>query len=238
MPRQVPFRRTLKVSRFRSTRDPISNYFSFRGISNPFVAQGGLPAYLRMSDEQFVDVPNSINVDWSWAGFEGEARNPVPRGFRGGGDWTYEDAHQGATRDTGDIPVEGPARLRWKFRNCQDANEMEFNLLSSLGALGPGFVEFQTYDFQTQVPWLADYFSTMAMLGYEIRQAIQGRDLTPTLEFGTVNPEYNFYVQELNKDYVLVKIKYLGKINKIIKRLKDQNIDLNMRQGQWQLNII
>ena len=48
----------------------------------------------------------------------------------------------------------------------------------------------------------------------------------------------SFYVQELNKDYVLVKIKYLGKINKIIKKLKDQNIDLDMREGQWQLNII
>ena len=36
----------------------------------------------------------------------------------------------------------------------------------------------------------------------------------------------SFYVQELNKDYVLVKIKYLGKINKIIKKLKDQNIEL------------
>ena len=48
----------------------------------------------------------------------------------------------------------------------------------------------------------------------------------------------SFYVQELNKDYILVKIKYLGKIGKIIDRLKDQNIDLNMREGQWQLNII
>ena len=48
----------------------------------------------------------------------------------------------------------------------------------------------------------------------------------------------NFFVQELNKDYVLVKIKYLGKINKIIKKLKDQNINLNMREGQWQINII
>jgi len=48
----------------------------------------------------------------------------------------------------------------------------------------------------------------------------------------------SFYVQELNKDYVLVKIKYLGKINKIIKKLKDQNIDVNMKEGQWQLNII
>jgi hypothetical protein len=48
----------------------------------------------------------------------------------------------------------------------------------------------------------------------------------------------NFYVQQLNKDYVLVKIKYLGKINKIIKKLKDQNINLKMIAGQWQLNII
>ena len=48
----------------------------------------------------------------------------------------------------------------------------------------------------------------------------------------------NFYVQELNKDYVLVKIKYLGKINKIINKLKDQNINLKMIAGQWQLNII
>ena len=28
----------------------------------------------------------------------------------------------------------------------------------------------------------------------------------------------SYYVQELNKDYVLVKIKYLGKIDKIIKK--------------------
>ena len=48
----------------------------------------------------------------------------------------------------------------------------------------------------------------------------------------------NFYVQKLNKDYVLVKIKYLGKINKIINKLKDQNINLKMIAGQWQLNII
>jgi len=190
VPRQVPFRRTLKVSRFRSTRDPISNYFSFRGISNPFVAQGELPAYLRMSEEQFVDVPNSINVDWSWAGFEGEARNPVPGPPN---NEFYADAYRSATQE--DLPSRNNvAQLKWKFRNCQDANEMEFNLLSSLGVLDG--VEFQTYDFQTQVPWLVDYFSSFAMLGYEIREAIQGRDLTPTLEFGTVNPEYNFYVSE------------------------------------------
>ena len=41
----------------------------------------------------------------------------------------------------------------------------------------------------------------------------------------------DFYVQKLNKDYVLVKIKYLGKISKIINKLKDQKINLKMIAG-------
>ena len=48
----------------------------------------------------------------------------------------------------------------------------------------------------------------------------------------------NFYVQQISKDYALVKIKYLGKINKIISKLKDLNIDLKMLNGQWEINII
>jgi len=47
----------------------------------------------------------------------------------------------------------------------------------------------------------------------------------------------NFYVQQLNKDYALVKIKYLGKINKIIKKLNDQKMDLKRIDGKWQLNL-
>ncbi len=48
----------------------------------------------------------------------------------------------------------------------------------------------------------------------------------------------SFYVQELNKDYILIKIKYLGKITKIIKKLEDQNMILKMIQNEWELNII
>lgn len=48
----------------------------------------------------------------------------------------------------------------------------------------------------------------------------------------------DYYVQLLNKDFILIKIKYLGKINKIIKSLEEQNIELKMNQGQWQLVII
>ncbi len=48
----------------------------------------------------------------------------------------------------------------------------------------------------------------------------------------------NFYVQELNKNYVLVKIRYLGKIDKLINKLEDHQINLTMTEGQWQLDII
>tara|TARA_A100001015_G_scaffold6939_1_gene8625 strand:- start:3271 stop:4314 length:1044 start_codon:yes stop_codon:yes gene_type:complete len=47
-----------------------------------------------------------------------------------------------------------------------------------------------------------------------------------------------YYVQQLNKDYVLVKIKYLGKIKKIINKLEDHNLGLKMIEGEWQLKII
>lgn len=48
----------------------------------------------------------------------------------------------------------------------------------------------------------------------------------------------NFYVQEFNKQYVFLKIKYLGKINKIIDQLKSQNILLELKNEQWSLKII
>ena len=34
----------------------------------------------------------------------------------------------------------------------------------------------------------------------------------------------NIYVQELNKDYVLIKLKYLGKLEKIISQLKENKL--------------
>ena len=48
----------------------------------------------------------------------------------------------------------------------------------------------------------------------------------------------NLYVQELNRKYVLLKIKYIGKINKIIDQLKEQNILLEFKNDQWSLRII
>ena len=41
------------------------------------------------------------------------------------------------------------------------------------------------------------------------------------------------YVQDLNKDYINLKIKYLGKLGKIIKELKDQKINLEFINDQW-----
>ena len=48
----------------------------------------------------------------------------------------------------------------------------------------------------------------------------------------------NIFVQELNNDHVLLKIKYLGKLNKIIRQLKSKNIILEQISDQWSLKII
>lgn len=47
----------------------------------------------------------------------------------------------------------------------------------------------------------------------------------------------NIYVQELNSEYVILKMKYLGKINKIIKQMESQNIIMKLTNDQWSLSI-
>jgi hypothetical protein len=43
----------------------------------------------------------------------------------------------------------------------------------------------------------------------------------------------NVYVQEVSKDYMNIKIKYLGKLDKIINQLKNNKIDLKFINEQW-----
>ena len=48
----------------------------------------------------------------------------------------------------------------------------------------------------------------------------------------------NIYVQELNNKFVFLKIKYLGKVNKIISELKKNNIILTLIEDYWSIKII
>ena len=43
----------------------------------------------------------------------------------------------------------------------------------------------------------------------------------------------NVYVQEFTKNYMSLRIKYLGKLDKIINKLKDKNINLQLINNQW-----
>ena len=43
----------------------------------------------------------------------------------------------------------------------------------------------------------------------------------------------NIFVQEFNKDFMHIRIKYLGKLDKIITLLKRKNIDLQLINDQW-----
>tara|TARA_Y100001958_G_scaffold154548_1_gene143687 strand:- start:1081 stop:2130 length:1050 start_codon:yes stop_codon:yes gene_type:complete len=55
--------------------------------------------------------------------------------------------------------------------------------------------------------------------------------------FNEIDSIENIYVQELNNRYVFLKIKYLGKLNKIIEQLKNKNIILEDIGNQWSLKI-
>ena len=48
----------------------------------------------------------------------------------------------------------------------------------------------------------------------------------------------NIFVEELNKDYVNFKIKYLGKLEKLIFELKNENINLNFINNEWVIKIL
>ena len=47
----------------------------------------------------------------------------------------------------------------------------------------------------------------------------------------------NIFVQDFNKDYINVKIKYLGKLENIINQLKKKNINLKLSGDQWFINL-
>jgi len=79
---------------------------------------------------------------------------------------------------------------------------------------------------------------TPSFLNVEIKLKNQNNFIEFNNRLNKIDLINNFYVQQLTKDHVLVKIKYLGKINKIINKLKEQKINLKMREGQWQLDII
>ena len=80
---------------------------------------------------------------------------------------------------------------------------------------------------------------TPSFLNVEIRLNKRKNNLIELKNrIGNIDLIETFYIQQLTKDYALVKIKYLGNITKIISKLNKQKIDLKMTNGQWKLNII
>ena len=48
----------------------------------------------------------------------------------------------------------------------------------------------------------------------------------------------NIFVQEFNKDYINLRIKYLGKLDKIMSQLKNENIILRLINDRWIIRIL
>ena len=49
----------------------------------------------------------------------------------------------------------------------------------------------------------------------------------------TKQPSWKKLVQQFNKDYMNLRIKYLGKLDKMINQLKIKNIELKYINDQW-----
>ncbi len=69
---------------------------------------------------------------------------------------------------------------------------------------------------------------------------LSGRNNLVTLNTKIKNIELieNIFVQEFSKNYVKIKIKYLGKLEKIINQLKKENIQLESIRNQWFIKIL
>ena len=48
----------------------------------------------------------------------------------------------------------------------------------------------------------------------------------------------NIYVLDFNKKHMNLRIKYLGKLDKIINQLKKENVDLKLLNDQWVIKIL
>ena len=85
--------------------------------------------------------------------------------------------------------------------------------------------------------------NSLLLLKKCVRKTLQESNLKPS-EIGgivTVNTTgiknidsiENIYVQQFNKDSMNLRIKYLGKLDKIINQLKKENINLSLIRDQW-----
>ena len=79
---------------------------------------------------------------------------------------------------------------------------------------------------------------TPSFLNFRIKLKNEGNLEILNTRLDKIDLISNFYVQQLNKDYAIIKIRYFGRITKIIKKLKDQKMNLRQEADGWVLNII
>ena len=57
-------------------------------------------------------------------------------------------------------------------------------------------------------------------------------------KFKKIESIENIYIQELNKNYVSLRIKYLGKLEKIINQLKNEKVSVQFVNEIWIIKIL
>ena len=62
---------------------------------------------------------------------------------------------------------------------------------------------------------------------FELKKRLKNNELVDSI-----------YIQEFNKNYMLIKLKYLGKLDKMINQLETQKIILKLSNEEWQIKIL
>ena len=79
---------------------------------------------------------------------------------------------------------------------------------------------------------------TPSFLNVKLDLAIKNNLVELNSRMETIDSIENIYVQEFNKDYMSLRIKYLGKLDKIITQLKKENVRLQLINGQWIIKVL
>ena len=108
-------------------------------------------------------------------------------------------------------------------KSCKDLKQLE-EKRNSLQAQGNSIGKEVGQKIKQGFSQDSEVISNLRMRGNQIKKQV-----------GLID---SIYVQEFNSQYVFLKIKYLGKLDKIIKQLENEKIILKLEGDQWSIKIL
>ena len=110
----------------------------------------------------------------------------------------------------------------------------------------PSFAELEAFDFLVFNKDIVNIVKSQNLIDIRVPSFLNAKlIITKNSNLVELNSRLNkidliekIYVQEFNKEFILLKIKYLGKLEKIIRKLKEEKIILKIINEKWNIKIL